>query len=154
MHRPVRVTFIALVVLSLAATNLVRFSHALNQADLMKSLSLEGALNAQMLTGITWTVGLGAAAYGLFRLRLWAWKWTLVAIVLYHSNLWLIRLVFERSPEEPLTRLPDLIFSALGILFIWALLFWPRVYRTFHNTQTRVPNDFSQETSQTKWSEE
>jgi hypothetical protein len=131
-QRPFRVTFIALAVLSLAAINLVRVIHTLNQFELLRALHEEGPFAAHVATGVLWTIGFGAAAAGLYRMRDWGRRWTLLAIVLYQANLWLIGLVFERFSREAITRLPDLLGTLLVILLVWAYLFWPRVRRYFN----------------------
>lgn len=131
MGRPFRVTVIAVAVLLLAVTNLARCIQAVNQAEFMRSLGLEGPWAALGLTGALWTIGFGVAAIGLYRLKRQTWRWTLVAIVLYQANLWLIRLAFERSPTEALTRPADAATSILSVVIVWAVLFTPRARRGF-----------------------
>ncbi len=131
MGRPLRVTVIAVTVLLLAAANFVRFVQVLNQAEFMRSLGLAGPWAAWGLTGALWTVGFGAAAIGLYRLKRPAWRWTLAAIVLYQANLWLIRLAFEESPTEALTRPADAAISILSVVIVWAVLLTPRARRVF-----------------------
>jgi len=134
MRRPFRVTLIAVAVLLLAAANLVRFVYALNQAEFMRSLGLDGPQIALALTGAIWVIGFGVAAIGLYRLKRWAWRWILAAIVLYQANLWLIRLAFEKSSTEALTRPADAAISILSIVLVWAILLWPRMRQVFKQT--------------------
>lgn len=134
-QRPFRVIFIALVVLSLAVINLARVIHTLNQFELLRALNQEGPFAAHIATGALWTIGFGAAAYGLYRMRDWGRRWMLLAIVLYQTNLWLISLAFERSSREAITRLPDLLGTLFAILLVWAYLFWPRVRRYFNTSK-------------------
>ncbi len=119
--------------LSLAAFNAWRAVLAvqIQQLDFLRDFDLSGPQTALTLTGILWAFGFGASAIGLFRLRRWARRWTLAAIALYQANLWLIRLAFERSSMEPLTRPADAAVSILSILLVWAILWWPRVRRAF-----------------------
>lgn len=127
-QRPFRVTFIALVVLSLAALNLARVIHTLKQVELLKVLMLQGPFAAHIATGVVWTAGFGAAAYGLVRMQRWGRRWTLIAIVLYQANLWLMRLALERASRAALS---DLLGTLFAILSIWVYLFWPRMRRDF-----------------------
>jgi hypothetical protein len=122
---------LALVVLSLAVFNAGRAVVAFRQAGLMSELGLSGALVALVITGAVWAIGFGAAAIGLYRLKRWARRWLLVAVILYQANLWWIRLTFERSSFEPLTRPADAALSILSVAVVWALLWWPRIRRAF-----------------------
>ncbi|HEY4688350.1 MAG TPA: hypothetical protein VIK33_03495 [Anaerolineae bacterium] len=132
MHRPFLVTVLALAVLSLATFNLLaRFLHAFQVADLMLEYNQQGPLIADMLTGAVWTIGFGAAAIGLYWLKRRAWKWTLAASVLYQINLWAVRLAFEKSSNEPLTRPADAAISILSILLVWGVLFLPPARQAF-----------------------
>ncbi len=97
----------------------------------MHSLGLDGPQAALTLTGLVWTIGFGAAAIGLYRLKNWARRTMLIAIVLYQANLWLIRFAFEQSSSERLTRPVDAAISILSIIIVWAILFWPHVRRAF-----------------------
>ena len=131
MKRPFVITLFALAVLSLAAYNAGRAIVAIRQYDLMHSLGLDAPQLALTLTGIAWAFGFGAAALGLYRLRPWARTWMLAAIVLYQANRWLLRLAFERSPDELLTRPADAAIAILSIVLVWAIALWPRVRRVF-----------------------
>lgn len=133
MRRPFVITLLAFAMLSLAAFNAWRAVLAIQiqQLDFLRDFHLSGPQTALTLTGILWVFGFGAPAVGLFRLRRWARRWTLAAIVLYQANLWLIRLAFERSSTEPPTRPADAAISILSILLVWAILWWPRVRRAF-----------------------
>lgn len=131
MKRSFLITLFALGVLSLAAFNLQQALGASQQAEFMRSLGQAGPQAALTATGSAWAIGFGVAAIGLYRLKRWARRWLLVAIVLYQANLWLIRLSFGRSSYELLTRPTDAVISILSILFVWAFLSWPRVRRAF-----------------------
>jgi len=132
MKRPFRITLIALGVLSLALFNAWRAVLVARRLEDMRDLGLEGpAAAALLLTGIVWAVGFGAAAFGLYRLRRWARRWAMAGIVLYQASLWLIRLIFEKSPDEPLTRPADAAIALLGIVVVWGVLSWPSLRRTF-----------------------
>jgi len=131
MKRPFRVTLFVLAVLSLALFNLQRFTQALSQAELMRSLGLDAPQIALAMTGAAWSAGFGAAAIGLYRLQDWARRWTLAAIVLYQINVWLIRLGFARAPDEALTRPADAAISLAMIVIVWVFLFWPGIRRIF-----------------------
>jgi len=131
MKRPFSVTLLAAAVLLLALFNLLRFAQALKDAYLMIDLQLAAPLALIFSTGAVWTIGFGALSIGLYRLKHWARIGTLIAIVLYHINVWLIRLAFSRSSDEWLTRSADAAISALSILVVWGILLLPRVRRVF-----------------------
>lgn len=131
MRRPFVVTVLAVAVLLLSAANLIVLAQALEQADFMRSLGLEGPLAAHVISGAVWTIGFGAAAVGLARLKRWAWRWALAAIVLYQADVWLMRLAFEKSATGAQSRPADAALSILSILLVWAILLWPRVRRAF-----------------------
>ena len=133
MKRPIPVTLIAYAVLLLSAFNAVRGYAALRQADVLRGLGLDGPLIALTLTGIAWSAGWLITAFGLFRLRVRARRWTLVAIVLYQLNLWIVRLAFERSSAEPLTRPADAALSLLSIVLVWGALSLPPARKAFRN---------------------
>lgn len=131
MNRPFRVTVVAVIVLLLAAINFVRLAQAVNQAEFMHSLGLDEAALALAATGAIWAIGFGAAGIGLLRLRRWAWRWGLAATAMYPANVWLVRLLFERSAADQLTRPADVMLSILGVIGLWALLLAPSVRRAF-----------------------
>jgi hypothetical protein len=131
MKRPFRITLIVLGVLSLAVFNAWRAILAARQFEYLRGLSLEGPALALSLTGLVWAAGFGVAAIGLYRLRRWARLWTMAAIAFYTANLWLIRLIFEKSPDEPLTRPADAALAVLSIAVVWGVLSWPSLRRMF-----------------------
>lgn len=131
MKRPFRVILFAVAVLSLALFNAGRVIQAIHDANLFLNYNLQAALAANFFTGAFWAIGFGAAAIGLWRLRRWARTWMLIAIVVYLANLWIVRLAFARSSDEPSTRPADAALSILSIVIVWAFLFWPRVRKAF-----------------------
>jgi hypothetical protein len=137
MRRPFVVTAVAVAVLLLAAFNLLRLVEAANRAELLRSLGLDGPLAALIATGAVWAIGFGAAGIGLYRLKRWAWRWTLIASVLYQANDWLIRLAFEKSATDAQTRGVDALFSLFSVIFVWAILLLPRVRQAFSVTSGR-----------------
>jgi len=131
MKRPFRITLIALGVLSLAVFNAWRAILVIQGSEDLRSLGLASLAIALLLTGIAWAILFGAAAFGVYRLRRWARLWTMAAIVLYQVNLWLIRLIFEKSPDELLTRPADAAIAVLSIAVVWGVLSWPSLRRVF-----------------------
>ena len=67
MKRPFAVTIFALLVLLLAAWNAFQILSAQQRYDLMRALGLTTEANLLMLVGLTWAVGFGLAAWGLWR---------------------------------------------------------------------------------------
>ena len=67
MKRPFVVTIFALFVLLLAAWNAFQVWSAFQQYDLMRSLGLATEANLLIVMGLTWTIGFGLAAWGLWQ---------------------------------------------------------------------------------------
>ena len=77
--------------------------------------------------GLTWAIGFGLAAWGLWRLKAWGRWWMLIAIVVYQLQMWLERLTLVRTSYEELTRPADQFLSVLSILVVWGFLFLPKI---------------------------
>ncbi len=133
MKRPFVVTLFALLVLLLAAWNVWQVFSAFQAYALMRSLNLTTEANLLIVMGLTWAIGFGLAAWGLWRMRSWGRIWTLIAIVVYQLQQWLMRLTLMRSAEEVIRRPADLALSLLSIALVWGFLFIPRVRRLYRN---------------------
>ncbi len=133
MKRPFIVTLFALLVLLLAAWNVWQAFSALQQYDLMRTLNLTSEANILIVMGLTWAIGFGLAAWGLWRMRAWGRTWALIAIVVYQLQQWIMRLSLMRSSDEVIRRPADLFLSLLSIVAVWGFLFIPKVRRLYRN---------------------
>ncbi len=133
MKRPLVVTIFALLVLLLAAWNAFQVVSAVQPYDLMSALNLSTEANLLILMGVTWTIGFGLAAWGLWRLRSWGRIWMLIAIVAYQAQQWIMRLSLMRSSDEVIRRPADFWLSLLSIAVVWVFLFIPRIRKLYRN---------------------
>ncbi len=131
MKRPTSVTLLAWAVLLLAAWNAWRIIIAAQNYTFMLSLG-QGAIAILLIViGSMWAIGFAIAAYGLWRLRAWGRRWTLIAIAAYQLHLWIERLTLERTPYEQLTRPANIVLSVLLIIAVWGFLFLPKIRKSF-----------------------
>ncbi len=133
MKRPIVVTIFALLVLLLAAWNVFQVLSVLQRYDLMRTLGLTTEANLLLLIGLTWAIGFGLAAWGLWRLRPWGYTWMLIAIVGYQAQQWIMRLSLMRSSDEVIRRPADVFLSLLSIAIVWGFLFIPKIRRLYHD---------------------
>lgn len=131
MRRSFAVTFFALCVLLFAIWNAWQALRAAQQYDFMQSLGLAAPAVLLVVTGATWAIGFGLAAWGLWRLKPWGRYWMLIAIVAYQIQMWIERLALARTSYEELTRPAGLFFSLLSIVVVWGFLFWPQIRRQY-----------------------
>jgi hypothetical protein len=129
--RPVSVTLFSLLVLLLAAWNVFQVWSVVQRYDFMRSLNLTTPANLLIIMGVTWAIGFGLAAWGLWRLRSWGRTWMLIAIVAYQAQQWILRFTLVRSSDEVMRRPADLLLSLLSIAVVWGFLFNPKVRRIF-----------------------
>ena len=127
MKRPFVVTLFALLVLLLAAWNVWQVLSVLQRYDFMRSLNLTTEANILIVIGLTWAIGFGLAAWGLWRLQSWGRTWMLIAIVAYQLQQWLMRLSLMHSSAEVIRRPADAFLSMLSIAVVWGILFIPKV---------------------------
>ena len=131
LRRPLAVTFFALCVLLFAIWNAWLALRAVQQYDFMQSLGLAAPAVLLVVTGATWAIGFGLAAWGLWRLKSWGRYWMLLAIVVYQIQMWIERLALARTSYEELTRPAGLFISLLSIVVVWGFLFWPQIRRQY-----------------------
>ena len=127
------VTIFALLVLLLAAWNAFQVWSVIQQYDFMRRLGLATEANILMIIGVTWAIGFGLAAWGLWRMRSWGRTWMLIAIVAYQAQQWIMRLSFMRSSDEVIRRPADIFLSLLSIAVVWGFLFIPKVRRLYRD---------------------
>ena len=133
MKRPFAVTLFSLLVLLLAAWNAFQVWSAGQRYDFMRSLDLATEANILIVSGVTWAIGFGLAAWGLWRLRSWGRTWMLIAIVAYQAEQWIMRLSLMHSSDEVIRRPADVFLSLLSIAVVWGLLFIPKVRRLYRD---------------------
>ena len=133
MKRPFIVTIFALWVLLLAAWNAFQVWSVFQRYDFMRSLDLAAEANLLMVMGVTWAIGFGLAAWGLWRLRSWGRTWMLIAIIAYQAQQWIMRFTLVRSSDEVVRRPADLFLSLLSIVVVWGFLFIPKIRRLYRH---------------------
>jgi len=131
MKRPFVVTLFSLLVLLLAAWNVFQIYSVGQRYDLMRALNLSTEANLLIVIGLTWTIGFGLAAWGLWRLRSWGRTWMLIAIVAYQAQQWIMRFALMRSSDEVIRRPADVVLSLLSIIVVWGFLFIPKIHRLY-----------------------
>jgi hypothetical protein len=82
-------------------------------------------------TSALWAVIFGGLAVGLWRLREWARRGTLVALALYLALGWVERLVFGRSDYSRVTMPFYAAAHLLSLTLVWTVLLARRVRRRF-----------------------
>jgi hypothetical protein len=137
MKRPFGVTLLALLVLLFAIYQVIwRVIGTLRQLDLMRLYGLDTQAAILILIGAVWAIGFSCASIGLWRLKSWGRRWTLIAITAYEIELWIERFTLERTSYEQLTRPLDAVVSIVIVLLVWGFLFLPKIRRTFKTEQT------------------
>jgi hypothetical protein len=131
MKRPFVVTLFSLLVLLLAVWNVFQMWNAFQRYNFMRTLNLTTQANLLIIIGLTWAIGFGLAAWGLWRLRAWGRTWMLIAIVAYQAQQWIMRLALMRSSEEVLRRPADVFLSLLSIVVVWGFLFIPKIRQLY-----------------------
>jgi hypothetical protein len=137
MKRPFVVTLFSLLVLLLAAWNVFQVWNAVQRYDFMRTLNVTTAANLLIVMGITWAIGFGLAAWGLWRLRSWGRTWTLIAIIAYQAQQWIMRFTLVRSTDEVIRRPADVFLSILSIAVVWGFLFIPKIRRLYRDNVIR-----------------
>ena len=99
----------------------------------MRSLDLAAEANLLMVMGVTWAIGFGLAAWGLWQMRPWGRTWMLIAIVAYEAQQWIMRLALMRSSDEVIRRPADVFLALLSIAVVWGFLFIPKIRRLYRH---------------------
>jgi hypothetical protein len=133
MKRPFVVTLFSLLVLLLAVWNVFQIISVWQRYDLMRTLNVTTPANILIVMGLTWAIGFGLAAWGLWRMQSWGRTWTLIAIVAYQLQQWVMRLSLMRSSDEVIRRPADAFLALLSIAVVWGFLFIPSIRRLYHN---------------------
>jgi hypothetical protein len=131
MPRPLSVTLLALLSLSLAAINLLGVISSVRRYTVLSQLPLSLPAGVLAASAALWTVVFGALAVGLWWLKQWARRGSLVAFTAYLAQIWIERLVFGRSDY---LRVSSLYYAGLHVLvlaLVWSILLWRPVRRAF-----------------------
>jgi uncharacterized membrane protein (DUF2068 family) len=119
--RSASVTWLALAVFSLAGVNLGRAAYTLSQWPLLASLDLPTPLALSVVLGGLWGGILLAAAWGLWRLRAWGRRLTLIAFPIYQAWVVIWQFVFARADYAR----GRLLFVVVASLALTAVVVWP-----------------------------
>jgi len=116
---------------ALGAVNVIRVIQAIQLADFIISLGL--SLPPYLLIGVSavWALVFLACALGLWRLRSWARRATVIAVPLYELALLAGRALFARSDYARQAWPSALIWAGVTILLTWVLLSLPGARRAF-----------------------
>lgn len=130
--RPRCVTLFSLAVLLLGSgLNLLRAAWAWRQVDALADLPTSMPLALLAGTSLAWSIIFVACSLGLWRLRPWGRRGTLVTVTLFHGHIWLNHVLFDRS-DYARQVWPFAIVHTLATLFVvWAFLYWPAIRRLY-----------------------
>lgn len=145
-QRPRIVTWLALLVLLIGVANLLGAYGLLGRWRVLIGAELSLSPWGLLIPAAVWGVGWGVLAWGLWTLRPWARRATLLAFPLYELMLIGRRLVFAQSVYAR-GRLP--CAAGLGLLatvLVITVLTRPRVRRAFDQRSTESHRTIHQET--------
>jgi uncharacterized membrane protein (DUF2068 family) len=130
--RPWSVTIFSLLVLLLGSgVNLARAVWALRQASALADLSLSTSMPMSWLaaTSLVWGLAFAICGCGLWRLRPWGRTATLVLVTLYHFNIWLNHVLFDRSDYARQVWPFSISNSLVALVMVWGFLNWRSIRR-------------------------
>ena len=133
--RPRSVTLFALAVLYLGLVNLARAWLALNGSPFERALPLAAPLPYFGLGGLFWGVVFVVTAFGLWRVRPWARKAMLGAILIYQVHIWINHFVFDSSVYSRQVWPFEAGTSLAWIMVVWGFLFLPGIKRLYSKTR-------------------
>jgi hypothetical protein len=131
MPRPHTVTLLALLVLSLAAINLLGLISSIRRYTVLSHLPLSLPAGVLAASAAVWAVVFSLLAVGLWRLKDWARRGTLLAVPAYLAQIWIERLVFAQSDY---VRVSIPFYAGLHLLTLavmWGILLRRPVRRAF-----------------------
>ncbi len=131
MPRPRSVTLLALLVLSIAVFNVLGLVNGVRRYTVLSRLPLSLPLVVPIASGAVWAALFGLLGVGLWRLKRWARWGTLAGITLYLAQFWFERLVFGQTDYIRTTIWFYVGLDALILLFVWGILWRPKVRRAF-----------------------
>ena len=131
MPRPHSVTFLALLVLSIAAFNLLAVIGRVQVYTVLAALPLDVPPWALIAGSAVWGLVFAALALGLWQLRQWARLGTLAAVPLYLAQIWAVRLLFARSDYARVSAPFFAVAHLLLLALVWGLLWRRKVRQSF-----------------------
>jgi hypothetical protein len=120
--RPRSVTLVALAVLGLAAYNLLGALSAIQRYTVLSALPLGLPAAYLLASSAVWAALLGTLVAGLWRLKEWARRGTLLALTLYVALGWLERLLLARSEFAEVSAPFVVAFQGAWLLLVWLAL--------------------------------
>ena len=131
MPRPRSVTFLAVLVLSLAVFNLVSAINIVQAYTVLAGLEL--AVPPWLLAGASglWALVFGILAVGVWRLKEWARLGAPVALTVYLAQIWAERLFFGRSDYARVSTPFYAGLHLLLLLLVWGILWRAKARRAF-----------------------
>lgn len=139
--RPLSVTCLALAVFLLAVPSLWRMPYAINHWSLLTSLTLPFPLLLHVALGGLWGITWFVLALGLWRLKNWARRHTMIVFPAYqvYTQGWLM--LFGRSDYLR----GRLLFAAATAILASGLVLWvlarPHIRQVFEMETTELGND-------------
>ncbi len=131
MPRPRSVTFLALLVLSIAAFNALGLASGVRRYTVLSRLPLSLPPAVSIGSSAFWAVVFGPLAFGLWRLKPWARWGALAAVPLYLAQFWIERLVFGQSDYIRATTWFYVGLDVVILILVWGSLLRPKVRRAF-----------------------
>lgn len=131
MPRPRTVTWLALAVFLLSASNLLHAAQVFLNEAYLRQLRLSVPPMYLGVSSLTWAITFGAASVGLWRMRPWGRWLTLGAVSLYHLHAWLVRILFDASAYARQVWPWQAIISVVTLVVMWGILWWPGVRSAF-----------------------
>ena len=133
MPRPRSVTFLALLVLFIAAFNMIGLASGVRRYTVLSRLPLSLPPAVSIGGSAIWAAVFGLLVFGLWRLKPWARWGTLAAVTVYLAQFWIERLVFGQSDYIRVTTWFYVGLDAVILLLVCGNLLRPKVRRAFIN---------------------
>jgi uncharacterized membrane protein (DUF2068 family) len=134
--------FSFLVLLFGGGFNLARGLWAWDQARVLVDLSWSTSLPMNWLaaTSLFWALVFAVCSVGLWRVRSWGRRATLIGVTLYHGHIWVNHWLFARSDYTSQVRPFSILNTALVLVLVWGFLNWPSVRAVFDGGDGALSN--------------
>lgn len=136
--RPRRVTLFSLAVLLLGSgLNLARAAWAWQRTGTLNSLPAPTSMPMALLAGtsLVWGLVFFVCGLGLWRLRPWGRTFTLSAVTLFHTHIWLNHVLFDRSDYARQVQPFAVVHTLVTLFVVWGFLYWPSVRRLYEKQE-------------------